>query len=83
MDVTYRNALSFTCFPTVTENKSNFTISTHNPQFEDFFEPYSLNQKMKFRFNMDNFTMPTLLKAGTDSYTTPRVFVCVKDLEDG
>ena len=84
MGVTYRNvnALSFTSFPTVTENKSNFTISTHNPQFEDFFEPYSLNQKMKFRFNMDNFTMPTLLKPGTYSYTTPRIFVCVKGLED-
>ena len=85
MASTYRNvdALSFTCFPTNTDNKNDFSISTHNTTFEDFFAPYSLRKNMKFRFNLDNFTMPTMLDAkDADSFNTPRIFVCVKGLGD-
>ena len=82
LDYKVLNSLILTSFPSDTNDKNDFGVSTHNSQFEDFFEPYSLRKNTSYRFSVDNFILPTLLKPRTESYDTAMVFVCVKGLEN-
>ena len=72
----------FTVYPSSSDNKVNFDVTTQNNQFNQFFQPYALRKDVKFRLNVNSFVMPTLLKPNSDTYDSPIIFICVKGLND-